>query len=70
MSRYEFDDDDEPYVVIEKHSPGVGSFLVGVMIGAGIALLVAPRSGGETSSVVPGGRAAPRSAWLPASPKA
>lgn len=47
MSRYEFDDD-EPYVVIEKHESSVGSFLIGAMIGAGIALLLAPRSGEET----------------------
>lgn len=47
MSRYEFEDD-EPYVVIEHQSSGIGSFLIGVAIGAGIALLVAPRSGLET----------------------
>ena len=47
MSRYEFDDD-EPYVVIEKHEAGVGPFLVGLAVGAGIALLLAPRSGEET----------------------
>lgn len=47
MAQYEFDDD-EPFVVIEKQSGGVGSFLFGAMIGAGIALLFAPRSGAET----------------------
>ena len=47
MSRYEFDDD-EPYVVIERHEGGVGTFLVGLAVGAGIALLLAPRSGEET----------------------
>jgi len=44
---YEFDDD-EPYVVIERQSAGIGSFLVGAAIGAGIALLFAPKSGVET----------------------
>src|SRR6185436_3782761 len=49
MSRYEFEDDEyEPYVVIEINSGGVGSFLVGVAICAGLALLFATRSGLET----------------------
>jgi gas vesicle protein len=39
---------DEPYIVIEKHSGGVGPLLLGVLIGAGVALLFAPRSGVET----------------------
>jgi gas vesicle protein len=39
---------DEPYVVIEKHSGGIGTLLVGVLIGAGVALLFAPRTGEET----------------------
>ena len=43
------DHDDEPYIVIEKHSGGdVGNLLLGVLIGAGVALLFAPRSGQET----------------------
>lgn len=42
------DSDDHPYIVIEKHSSGVGSLLLGVAIGAGVALLFAPRSGEET----------------------
>ena len=42
-------DHDEPYIVIEKHSSGdVGNLLLGVLIGAGVALLFAPRSGQET----------------------
>ena len=40
--------DDEPYIVIEKHGGGVGDFLLGALIGAGVALLFAPRSGRET----------------------
>jgi gas vesicle protein len=47
MSRYNFDD--EPFVVIERHEDaGVGPFLVGLAIGAGVALLFAPRSGRAT----------------------
>ncbi|HEX5971383.1 MAG TPA: YtxH domain-containing protein [Gemmatimonadaceae bacterium] len=42
------DPDDQPYIVIEKHSGGVGNLLLGVVIGAGVALLFAPRSGEET----------------------
>ena len=41
-------DHDEPYIVIEKHSAGVSDFLLGALIGAGVALLFAPRSGRET----------------------
>jgi len=49
MSRYEFEDDDEPYLVIERHDgPSVAPFLVGLAVGAGLALLMAPRSGAAT----------------------
>ncbi len=50
MSEYEWDDDggNEPLIIIEKSEPGVGTFLAGLAIGAGIALLFAPRSGEET----------------------
>jgi gas vesicle protein len=48
MSRYDFDED-HPYVVIERHSDvGVGPFLLGLALGAGAALLLAPRSGAAT----------------------
>jgi len=48
MSRYDLDDD-QPYVVIERRSEGgVGAFLFGIALGAGVALLLAPRSGVET----------------------
>ena len=48
MSRYDFDDD-QPYVVIERRSEsGVGAFLLGIAVGAGVALLLAPRSGAAT----------------------
>ena len=42
------DHDGEPYIVIEKHSGDLGNLLVGLLIGAGVALLFAPRSGQET----------------------
>ena len=42
------DHDEQPYIVIEKHSGGIGPLLVGLLIGAGVALLFAPRSGPET----------------------
>ncbi len=49
MSDYEWDDDnDEPMIVIERNEPGIGTFVAGLAIGAGIALLFAPRSGEET----------------------
>lgn len=44
MSDYEFEED-EPYVVIEKRSGGVSTFLLGLALGAGIALLFAPQTG-------------------------
>lgn len=46
MSRHEYDD--EAYVVIERTSGSFGSFLVGIALGAGVALLLAPDSGLET----------------------
>ncbi|MGH7664639.1 MAG: YtxH domain-containing protein [Gemmatimonadaceae bacterium] len=47
MPQYQFDDD-EPYVIIEKHEGSIGSFLVGLAVGAGVALLLAPDAGVET----------------------
>lgn len=50
MSRYEdYDEDDEQIIVIERGGgPGIGTFLLGAAIGAGLALLFAPKSGAET----------------------
>jgi hypothetical protein len=57
MARYDWyddDDDDEryvvenPYVIVEKGGSGVGSFIIGLALGAGVALLLAPQSGEET----------------------
>lgn len=47
MSEYD-QDDDGPFVVIEKSEPGVGAFVMGLALGAGLALLFAPRTGAET----------------------
>lgn len=47
MAEYEWDDDG-PYVVIEKSEPGVGALVLGLALGAGLALLFAPRTGEET----------------------
>ncbi|MES2177170.1 MAG: YtxH domain-containing protein [Gemmatimonadota bacterium] len=44
--------DGERYVVIEKHGSDVGSLLLGVLIGAGVALLFAPQSGPETRRAI------------------
>jgi len=49
-----YDEDDEPYlvrepyVIVERRESGVGSFLIGLALGAGVALLLAPQSGEET----------------------
>jgi gas vesicle protein len=43
------DHDEVPYIVIERGGgSGLGSFFVGALLGAGLALLFAPRSGEET----------------------
>jgi gas vesicle protein len=47
MSDYDWDDE-EPYVVIEQKPSGIGSFLLGLAVGGGLALLFAPRTGEET----------------------
>jgi gas vesicle protein len=46
-----YDDDAdyaEPYVIVEKREAGIGTFLIGLAVGAGAALLFAPQSGEET----------------------
>jgi gas vesicle protein len=48
MRRREFNED-IPYIVVERHEEtGIASFLWGALLGAGIALLFAPRSGRDT----------------------
>jgi gas vesicle protein len=47
-----YDDDEpeyvEPYVIVERRDVGVGPFLLGIVLGAGAALIFAPQSGEET----------------------
>jgi gas vesicle protein len=46
-----YDDEEEfdaPYVVVEKRDMGIGTLLLGIALGAGVALLFAPQSGEET----------------------
>ena len=47
-------DHDDPYLIIERQDSSVGSFLIGVAIGAGVALLFAPRSGEATRRQITG----------------
>jgi gas vesicle protein len=49
------DHDDMPYIVIERRSGGASAFIWGAIIGAGTALLLAPRSGRETRDEIRSG---------------
>lgn len=40
--------DDEARVIVDRRSGGAGAFLVGLAVGAGLALLFAPQSGAAT----------------------
>jgi len=45
--------DEGPYIVIERDSGGqLGSFVLGALVGAGLALLFAPQSGAETQEEI------------------
>ena len=44
------EDEEEYEVVIEERGGGVGTFLLGALFGAGVALLLAPRGGRETQA--------------------
>ncbi len=47
------DRDDVPYIVIDRNGGGgFGSFVLGALVGAGVALLMAPRSGEETQAEI------------------
>lgn len=46
-------DKDDPYIIIEQRGgPGIGTFLVGALVGAGLALLLTPYSGEETQEEI------------------
>ena len=46
-------DDEVPYIVIERERGGsMGSFILGALVGAGVALLLAPQSGEETQDEI------------------
>jgi gas vesicle protein len=47
--------DDMPYVIIERRSGSASAFLWGALIGAGAAMLLAPRSGRETRDEIRAG---------------
>lgn len=44
------DEDEEEYEVVVEERGGLGTFLLGALFGAGVALLLAPRGGRETQS--------------------
>jgi len=44
--------DDLPHIVIERERGGMVPFLWGALLGAGVALLLAPRSGAETQQEI------------------
>lgn len=47
------DQDDVPYIVIEREGGGgLGSFVLGALVGAGLALLFAPQSGEDTQEEI------------------
>lgn len=47
------DQDDLPYILVERDSGGsFGSFCLGALVGAGLALLFAPQSGEETQEEI------------------
>lgn len=52
MSEYDWYEEDEPYMIVEQRSSGIGPLLLGVALGAGIALLFAPQSGAETRRLI------------------
>jgi gas vesicle protein len=57
MDEHDFYDEDEPYygapyVIVEKRDVGIGPFLIGLALGAGVAILLAPQSGEETRRII------------------
>ena len=51
-----YDDDpyvvERPYVIVERREAGFGPLIIGLALGAGVALLLAPQSGEETRRVI------------------
>jgi gas vesicle protein len=50
MRGYDFEG--EPFVVIEREEARIGTLLLGVALGAGLAMLFAPRSGADTRRLI------------------
>ena len=46
----ESEQDQQPYVIVERRASGVVAFVCGALVGAGVALLLAPKSGRETQA--------------------
>ncbi|WP_419166784.1 YtxH domain-containing protein [Candidatus Palauibacter sp.] len=44
------DQDLQPYVVVERRGSNIVAFIAGALMGAGVALLLAPKSGRETQA--------------------
>ncbi len=42
--------DQQPYVIVERRASGAIAFICGALVGAGVALLLAPKSGRETQA--------------------
>jgi gas vesicle protein len=57
----------QPVVVVERSGSGLGPFILGLLLGAGVALLLAPRSGAETRRLL---RARGRDLWRTVGEKA
>ena len=52
MSEYDWYEDEDPYIILENRSSGVGPLLLGIALGTGIALLFAPQSGADTRRLI------------------
>ena len=54
MDEYDYDlYDDEPYLIVENREGSfIGPFIIGLAVGAGIALLMAPQSGEDTRRAI------------------
>jgi gas vesicle protein len=50
----DYDDDLPAFVIETRGGGGTGTFLLGALVGAAVALLLAPRSGSETQAEIAG----------------